>query len=81
MNPCIFFTQFTIVQDSEDTIKAVMTDWCSYPTSLSVLSMQFETQGSLTLNREYVIVLMGEISQVLSDKNEELNEKCFIILI
>jgi hypothetical protein len=45
----MFFTQFTIVQDSEDTIKAVMMDWCSCPTSLSVLSMQFLTQGLPTL--------------------------------
>jgi hypothetical protein len=43
--------------------------------------MQFATQGSPTLNREYVVVLMGEIPQVTSDKNEELNEKYFIILI
>jgi len=43
--------------------------------------MQFATQGSPTLDREYVVVLMGEIPQVTSDKNEELNEKYFIILI
>jgi hypothetical protein len=43
--------------------------------------MQFATQGSPTLNREYVVVLMGEIPQVTSDKSEELNEKYFIILI
>jgi hypothetical protein len=47
----------------------------------SVLSKQFATQGSPTLNREHVVVLMGEIPQVMSDKNEELNEKYFIILI
>jgi len=43
--------------------------------------MQFATQGSPTLNREYVVVLMGEIPQVMSDKNEELNKKYFKILI
>jgi len=58
-----------------------MMDWCSCPTSLSVLSMQFLTQGLPTLNREYVVVLVGEIPQVMSDKNEELIEKYFVILI
>lgn len=57
-----------------------MMDWCSCLTSLSVLSMQFATQGSPTLSREYMVVLMGEIPQVMSDKNEELNEKYFIML-
>jgi hypothetical protein len=43
--------------------------------------MQFATQGSPTVDREYVVVRMGEIPQVTLDKNEELNEKYFIILI
>jgi len=43
--------------------------------------MQFAKKGSPTLNREYVVVLMGENPQVMSDKNEELNEKYFKILI
>jgi hypothetical protein len=43
--------------------------------------MQFATQGSPTLNREYMVMLMGEIPQVTSDKNEELNLKYFITLI